>query len=136
MNKTFFYLGMILTASFILFSGVDLFAFQTDPTEVENWKDLANKIIGPYFASVTAFSGAVTALAGLLFSYVFKDLNGNWKRLITLAIALILSIAANLLNFGVFASMTVAGTVMVAIQVTFGANGLWEWIKDSFKRKK
>lgn len=121
-----------------LMTSTAMFAFQTDVGNPTTWMELFNQFFGEYFASVGGFSAGVIALSALLFEYMLKGkiTNKTHKRLITMAIALIIGVGGHFLGLGVFGGMSLSAVIWVAIQTSFGANGLFSFIKDLFKSKK
>lgn len=134
-TKKFFYLTLF-TLSMIIFFGLDVFAFQTDPPPVNSWQDFANELIGKYFATTAQFAALVTLLSQFILTRFLTGLNGIYKQLITFGIALILSLAAYFAKFGLFADMTAAGAIWTALNIGMGSNSIFDFFKNLFKKKE
>lgn len=131
-----FTLILITTWVYVLFT-VPLFAFQVDDS-VSSWNDLINVVLGEYFKTVGGFTAGIIALSSALFTYILKDVSvPDWgKQLITFALALIGAILFWYLKLGVFSTMTIAGVIWTAINVSFGSNGIYSFFKKLLSRNK
>lgn len=136
--KRFLTLTLTILVMSIL-ATASLLAFQVDPEapQVAGWMEVLNSLFGEYFTSVGGFTAAIITLSSFLFEVVLKDkvTKNTHKRLITMAISLVLGIGAHFLGFGVFAGMEIAAIFMLAINVSFGSNGIFSFFKDIFKKK-
>lgn len=81
-----------------------------------------------YFVSLTALSGLVIAVAAIVLRYI-KDPSALVKQLISIGVALILSLVGWLFGWGIFEGVPWWQMLLYGLAAGFGSNGGWDLIK-------
>lgn len=134
LSKRVFLLSLLLM-SLALIPGMELIAQDTVATS-GSFTDLVNQLIGDWFKTAAAFSAIVLTASGLINSYLLPDVTGLIKQLISWGIAILLSIIGYSLDMGIFSELTVAGSIVLAVQIASGSNSIFDLLKGILKARK
>lgn len=98
-------------------------------------KGVIVELIGKFFLTTAAFAAANVAVSGFLLKFIPAE--GVIKQVITLAIAVVLSLIGFLLKVGIFENLTIAAAIWTGVQaVGFGSNALFDLIRGLFFKKE
>lgn len=79
-----------------------------------------------YVVTFFAYAASVVAITSLLNKYVFKA-EGAWKQYISWGVALLVGFAAWFYNLGIFEPIKWWQTIIYAVAVGLGSNGIYDW---------
>jgi len=99
--------------------------FSQDVEPPSDWMDLLSQM-PTWFGTLAGFA-AITVFLGSVVTTLFKITKSLWKQIVAWAVAIVLCLVGNLVNFGLLSEATLLQTLAYGLGAGLIANGIFDF---------
>jgi len=113
---------LMMLFGFLVLMIVPIFSQDVEPPS--DWMDLLSQM-PTWFGTLAGFA-AVTVFLGSVVTSLFKITKSVWKQIVAWAVAIVLCLVGNLVNFGLLSEATLLQTLVYGLGAGLVANGIFD----------
>jgi len=114
---------LMMLFGFLVLMIVPVFSQDVEPPS--DWMDLLSQM-PTWFGTLAGFA-AITVFLGSVVTTLFKITKSLWKQIVAWAVAIVLCLVGNLVNFGLLSEATLLQTLAYGLGAGLIANGIFDF---------